>query len=186
MSQTQEERNEKIAETLAANQSKGALIEKIVFAGIPILFSCVIYLMTALSSANTEIIQLKSKINIVVNADGKAIPPQGTTIDMAEIREKLTQRIDTVEKEAALARGNMTLEREKQLAALERQRMEMMAEAAQARAAIRSEAAAGTAKMGSDLGDKIDLNEKNSALARADLEKRITILEFIKGLDKKK
>jgi hypothetical protein len=170
---TQEERNEKIAETLAASQSKSALVEKITFAGIPILFSCVVYLMTSLSSANNEIIQLKSKVNIVVNADNKAIPPQGTTIDMAEIREKLTQRIDQVEKEAALARGNMTLEREKQLAALEKQRMDMMAEAASARAAIRSDGAALTTKMVGELSDKVDLNDKNAALARATLDRTI-------------
>jgi len=187
---TQEERNEKIAETLAANQSKGALVEKIVFAGIPILFSCVVYLMTALSTANNEIILLKSKIAVVVNTDNKAIPPQGTTIDMAEIREKLSNRIDSVEKEAALARSAMTLDREKQMAALEKQRMDMTADAAQARAQIRSDAAAATAKMGNDLGDKIDLNERNSALAHAEMDKRMALIEheirFMQAIASKK
>ena len=104
-----------VEQQLASNQTKGALIEKIVFAGIPILFSCVVYLMSALSSANNEIIQLKSKIAVVVNADNKAIPPQGTTIDMAQIRESLNEKIDKVERDAALARAAMTLDREKSL-----------------------------------------------------------------------
>jgi len=145
----------KMQEILAASASKGALIEKIVFAGIPILFSCVVYLMTALSTANNEIIQLKSRIAIVVNSENKAIPPQGTTIDMAQIREQLNDKIDKVERDAALARAAMTLDRERSMAAIDRQRLEMNADASIARAAIRAEA----------------------AVARAELDKRISLIE---------
>ncbi len=152
---TAEEKQAKIAEDMAASASKGALVEKVVFAGVPILFSCVVYLMNSLSTANSEIIQLKSKIAVVVNAENKAIPPQGTTIDMALIREQLNDKIDKVERDAALARANMTLDRERSMAAIEKSRLEMTADAAQARAAIRSEA----------------------ALARAELEKEISLLE---------
>ena len=45
---TTQEKQEKIALEMAASASKGALVEKIVFAGVPILFSCVVYLMNAL------------------------------------------------------------------------------------------------------------------------------------------
>jgi len=134
---TTQEKQEKIALEMAASASKGALVEKIVFAGIPILFSCVVYLMGSLSTANNEIIQLKAKIAVVVNADNKAIPPQGTTIDMAQIREALNDKIERVEREAALARAAMTLDRERSMAAIEKSRMDMAADAAQARAAIR-------------------------------------------------
>jgi len=187
---TQEEKNEKVAEMLTAAQSKSALIEKLVFAGLPILASAVAYLLTELNSASSEITTLKAKIAIVVNQDNKAIPPQGTTIDMAQIRENLNSKIDKengelgdkidkVEKDAALARANMTLDREKQLAALEKQRMEMMAEAATARAGIRSDAAMATQQLKEQVNDRIDSVEKNSALARAELDKRISILELI-------
>jgi hypothetical protein len=187
---TQEEKNEKVAEMLTAAQSKSALIEKLVFAGLPILASAVAYLLTELNSASSEITTLKAKIAIVVNQDNKAIPPQGTTIDMAQIRENLNSKIDKengelgdkidkVEKDAALARANMTLDREKQLAALEKQRMEMMAEAATARAGIRSDAAMATQQLREQVNDRIDSVEKNSALARAELDKRISILELI-------
>jgi hypothetical protein len=152
---TAEEKQAKIAEDMAASASKGALVEKVVFAGVPILFSCVVYLMNSLSTANSEIIQLKSKVAVVVNAENKAIPPQGTTIDMALIREQLSDKIDRVERDAALARANMTLDREKSMAAIEKSRLEMTADAAQARSAIRSEA----------------------AIARAELEKKIALLE---------
>ena len=134
---TTEEKQEKFAIEMAASASKGALVEKITFAGIPILFSCVVYLMSALSAANSEIIQLKSKIAVVVNSDNKAIPPQGTTIDMAQIREHLSDQIAKVEKESALARAAMTLDRERSMAAVDKSRLDMAADAAQARAAIR-------------------------------------------------
>jgi hypothetical protein len=152
---TAEEKQAKIAEDMAASASKGALVEKVVFAGVPILFSCVVYLMNSLSTANSEIIQLKSKIAVVVNAENKAIPPQGTTIDMAVIREQLNDKIDKVERDAALARASMTLDRERSMSAIEKSRLEMTADAAQARAAIRSEA----------------------SLARAEMEKKIALLE---------
>jgi hypothetical protein len=134
---TTEEKQEKFAIEMAASASKGALVEKITFAGIPILFSCVVYLMSALSAANNEIIQLKSKVAVVVNADNKAIPPQGTTIDMAQIREHLSDQIAKVERESALARAAMTLDRERSMSAVEKSRLDMAADAAQARSAIR-------------------------------------------------
>ncbi|CAB4131306.1 hypothetical protein UFOVP120_77 [uncultured Caudovirales phage] len=153
---TPEERQEKIALEMAANSSKGALVEKIVFAGVPILFSCVVYLMNALSGANNEIIQLKSKIAVVVNADNKAIPPQGTTIDMAQIREQLSDQIGKVEKESALARAAMTLDRERSMSAIEKSRMDMVADAAAARASIRFD----TAQLIAALDKRITLLEK--------------------------
>lgn len=153
---TAEEKQEKIALEMAASASKGALVEKIVFAGVPILFSCVVYLMNALSGANNEIIQLKSKIAVVVNADNKAIPPQGTTIDMAQIREHLSEQIARVEKEAALGRAAMTLDRERSMAAVDKSRLDMAADAAQARAAIRYD----MLRMFSELERRISLIEK--------------------------
>lgn len=153
---TTEEKQEKFAIEMAASASKGALVEKITFAGIPILFSCVVYLMSALSAANNEIIQLKSKVAVVVNADNKAIPPQGTTIDMAQIREHLSDQIAKVEKESALARAAMTLDRERSMSAVDKSRLDMAADAAQARAAIRFD----MMKLVAELDKRITLIEK--------------------------
>ena len=171
-----------VEQQLASNQTKCALIEKIVFAGIPILFSCVVYLMSALSSANNEIIQLKSKIAVVVNADNKAIPPQGTTIDMAQIRESLNEKIDKVEKEAALARAAMTLDREKSIASNQKITLEMQADAAQARAAIKAEASLGRQQLREELGDRIDKLALDAAMSRGNVDKRLSILEFKAGI----
>ena len=156
MTTTTAEKQEKFAIEMAASASKGALVEKITFAGIPILFSCVVYLMSSLSSANNEIISLKAKIAVVVNADNKAIPPQGTTIDMAQIRENLSDQISKVEKESALARAAMTLDRERSMSAIEKSRMDMVADAAAARASIRFD----TAQLVAALDKRITLLEK--------------------------
>jgi hypothetical protein len=152
---TQEEKQAAMSEAMAASASKSALVEKVVFAAVPILFSCVVYLMTSLSSAHNEIIVLKGKIAVVVNAENKAIPPQGTTIDMAQIRENLNDKIDRVERDAALSRAAMTLDRERSMAAIDKSRLDMAADAAAARAAIRYEISA----------------------LRAELDKRIALLE---------
>jgi hypothetical protein len=174
---TQEDRNEKIAEQLAAASSKGQLIEKLVFAGLPITFSCIVYLMSSLSNATNEIINLKNKIAVVVTNENKAIPPQGTTIDMAQIRENLSDKIDKVEKDAALARAAMTLDREKQLGMLEKQRMEMNADAASARASIRSDSSLALQQLKEAFNSRIDALDRSSSLYRADLDKRITLIE---------
>ncbi len=129
---------EVLQEIQTSSNSKGALVEKLTFAGIPIMFSCIVYLMSALSSTTQELTTLKNKINIVVSAENKAIAPQGTTLDMEKIRE-----------EAALARAAMTLERTKDMLGLKE-------ETALARARIAAE----------------------SAAARAELDKRISIIEW--------
>jgi hypothetical protein len=129
---------EVLQETQTSTNSKSALVEKLTFAGIPIMFSCIVYLMSALSSTTQELTTLKNKINIVVSAENKAIAPQGTTLDMEKIRE-----------EAALARSAMTLERTKDMLGLKE-------ETALARARIAAE----------------------SSAARAELDKRISIIEW--------
>jgi hypothetical protein len=74
---------------------------------------------------------------------------------MAQIRESLNDKIDKVERDAALARAAMTLDREKSMAAIDKSRLDMAADAAAARAAIR-----------------FDVER-----VRADLDKRLHVLE---------
>jgi hypothetical protein len=71
----------------------------------------------------------------------------------------------------------MTLDREKQLAMLEKQRMEMNAEAAGARANIRSEGSLALQQLKEAVNSRIDALDRSSSLHRADLDKRITLLE---------
>ena len=76
-----------ISENIAASTSKGALIEKLVFAFIPITFSCIVYLLTTLNSSNNRIIELENKIQVVVTADNRMVINPAS--DLA--RERLRQ-----------------------------------------------------------------------------------------------
>jgi hypothetical protein len=177
MSQTEEDKKiSAIEQTIASSSSKGALIEKIVFAGIPILFSCVGYLMTALSSANNEILTLKNKVSIVVNNDNKAVPQQGVTIDMAQIREDLGKRIDKLERDEAIARGNMSMDRKRQIA-----------EAAMQRQMIRSDLESKINGLREVLVEKMDSGDKEGLKNLVALEKRLALIEYrLEQMDSKK
>jgi hypothetical protein len=75
---------------------------------------------------------------------------------MAQIREALNDKIEKVERDAALARAAMTLDREKSMAAIDKSRLEMAADAAQARMQIRFD----VQKMVDELDKRISHLEK--------------------------
>ena len=86
------------------SESKGQLVEKMLFAAVPIMFSCIVYLLSTLSDLNKKVTILESKISVVVNQENKAIPPQGTTIEMQDIKSEaalsravLDKRISIIE-----------------------------------------------------------------------------------------
>jgi hypothetical protein len=78
------------------SESKSQLVEKMLFAAVPIMFSCIVYLLSTLNGLNEKVTILESKISVVVTQENKAIPPQGTTIEMQEIKS-----------DAALARATL-------------------------------------------------------------------------------
>ena len=63
------------------------IVQKLIFAIIPILFTCVVYLMNALSNLQSNVNTLQAKVQIVVSADNKQV----TNLDAALLREKLRQ-----------------------------------------------------------------------------------------------
>ena len=81
----------------------GDLGQKIIFAIIPILFTCVVYLMNALSTLQSNVNTLQAKVQIVVSADNKQV----TNLDAALAREKLRQDLlDSVQEINARASQN--------------------------------------------------------------------------------
>lgn len=88
---TQDERNEKISEQLAADKSKSGLVEKLVFTLLPICVSAIGWLLTQVSDLQNEVTILNNKVAVVVNAENKAIPPQGTTIELEQLRASAMQ-----------------------------------------------------------------------------------------------
>ncbi len=81
----------------------GEIGQKIIFAIIPILFTCVVYLMSALSTLQTNVNTLQAKVQIVVSADNKQV----TNLDAALAREKLRQDLlDSVQEINSRASSN--------------------------------------------------------------------------------
>ena len=73
--------------------AKSALIEKITFALLPLLFSCVVYLMSALSSLSHEVTVLNSKISLVVTSDNKQSVNTGAELARERLRQDLAAEI---------------------------------------------------------------------------------------------
>jgi hypothetical protein len=68
------------------------LIEKVAFAILPILFTCVVYLMNSLSHLSHEVTVLNNKISLVVTSDNK----QATNTGAELAREKLRQDLEKI------------------------------------------------------------------------------------------
>ena len=73
--------------------AKGALIEKLTFAVLPLLFSCVVYLMSALSNLAHEVTILNSKISLVVTSDNRQATNSGAELAREKLRQDLEKEI---------------------------------------------------------------------------------------------
>jgi hypothetical protein len=73
--------------------AKGALIEKLTFAVLPLLFTCVVYLMSALSNLSHEVTILNSKISLVVTSDNKQATNTGAELARERLRQDLSSEI---------------------------------------------------------------------------------------------
>lgn len=78
---------------MAEETAKGALIEKITFAILPLLFSCVVYLMSSLSNLSHEVTILNSKISLVVTSDNKQATNTGAELARERLRQDLSLEI---------------------------------------------------------------------------------------------
>ena len=82
---------EQMKEKMSASEAKGALIEKVTFAVLPIMFACVVYLMNALSHVNTQLTILESKMQLVVTSDNKQAPNMGAELAREKLRQDFMQ-----------------------------------------------------------------------------------------------
>jgi hypothetical protein len=74
-------------------EAKSALIEKVAFALLPILFTCVVYLMNALSTLSHEVTILNNKISLVVTSDNKQASNTGAELAREKLRQDLEKEI---------------------------------------------------------------------------------------------
>jgi hypothetical protein len=76
-----------LSEQIAASESKSTFIERLGFALVPLLFSCLVYLMNDLNNLTHRVTILEGKIRVVVTDENKVVPQA-----QAELaREKLRQ-----------------------------------------------------------------------------------------------
>jgi len=80
-------------EKIQSMEAKNQLIEKITFALLPLLFSCVVYLMSALSNLAHEVTILNSKISLVVTSDNKQASNTGAELAREKLRQELEKEI---------------------------------------------------------------------------------------------
>jgi hypothetical protein len=74
-------------------EAKSQLIEKTAFAVLPILFTCVVYLMTALDKLTHDVTVLNAKISLVVTSDNKQAVNSGAELAREKLRQDLEKEI---------------------------------------------------------------------------------------------
>jgi len=74
-------------------EAKSQLIEKMAFAILPILFTCVVYLMTALDKLTHDVTVLNAKISLVVTSDNKQAVNSGAELAREKLRQDLEKEI---------------------------------------------------------------------------------------------
>jgi hypothetical protein len=103
---------------MAIDKGKSDLVEKLVFILFPVCVSAIGWLLTQVNVLNDKITVLENKVAIVVNAENKAIPVQGTTIELEELKAiaiqarsdmktELTNEIYRVKEESIIERADI-------------------------------------------------------------------------------
>lgn len=88
---TQEEKTAELEKIIAVDRGKSDLVEKLVYILFPICVSAIGWLLNQVNDLDSKVSVLENKVAVVVNAENKAIPPQGTTIELEELRAATMQ-----------------------------------------------------------------------------------------------
>ena len=73
--------------------AKGAFIEKLLFALLPLIIAGVGYLLNAVSTLNHQVTILESKVSLVVTTDNKQASNTGSELAREKLRQDLTVEI---------------------------------------------------------------------------------------------
>jgi hypothetical protein len=74
---------------MAEENQKGAFVEKLLFALLPLLIGCTGYLIQALGSIQHDVTILNSKVSLVVTADNKQASNTGAELARERLRQDL-------------------------------------------------------------------------------------------------
>jgi hypothetical protein len=73
--------------------AKGAFIEKLLFALLPLLIGCTGYLIQALGSIQHDVTILNQKVSLVVTTDNKQASNSGAELAREKLRQDLEKEI---------------------------------------------------------------------------------------------
>ena len=73
--------------------AKGAFIEKLLFALLPLIIAGVGYLLNAVSTLNHQVTVLESKVSLVVTSDNKQASNTGAELAREKLRQDLTEPV---------------------------------------------------------------------------------------------
>ena len=73
--------------------AKGAFIEKLLFALLPLIIAGVGYLLNAVSTLNHQVTILESKVSLVVTSDNKQASNTGAELAREKLRQDLTEAV---------------------------------------------------------------------------------------------
>ena len=78
---------------MADESAKGAFIEKLLFALLPLIIAGVGYLLNAVATLNHQVTILESKVSLVVTQDNKQASNTGSELAREKLRQDLTEQI---------------------------------------------------------------------------------------------
>ena len=78
---------------MADESAKGAFIEKLLFALLPLIIAGVGYLLNAVAQLNHQVTILESKVSLVVTQDNKQASNTGSELAREKLRQDLTEAI---------------------------------------------------------------------------------------------
>jgi hypothetical protein len=93
--------------------AKGAFIEKILFALLPLIIAGVGYLLNAVSTLNHQVTVLESKVSLVVTSDNKQASNTGAELAREKLRQDLTEAIQRNRDAIQQNKEQITLHEEK-------------------------------------------------------------------------
>jgi hypothetical protein len=76
-----------------SDSAKGAFIEKLLFALLPLIIAGVGYLLNSVSTLNHQVTILESKVSLVVTADNKQASNTSSELAREKLRQDLTAEI---------------------------------------------------------------------------------------------
>jgi hypothetical protein len=85
------------------------LVEKVIFAATPVLISALVYVATSMNALQTELIDLKAKVSLVVTDSNEQAINTSAELAREKLKEELKLLIDETEDAIAVHRKDIAV-----------------------------------------------------------------------------